>query len=60
MKIKLPADSTRIQGIKAAMRKNGLHSVRGSIAALSGQYFGTSGVAISKVSLICTRRCPVL
>jgi lipoyl synthase len=27
MKIKLPADSTRIQGIKAAMRKNGLHSV---------------------------------
>ena len=28
MKIKLPADSTRIQGIKAAMRKNGLHSAR--------------------------------
>lgn len=27
MKIKLPADSTRIRGIKAAMRKNGLHSV---------------------------------
>ena len=27
MKIRLPADSTRIQGIKAAMRKNGLHSV---------------------------------
>ena len=27
MKIKLPADSSRIQGIKAAMRKNGLHSV---------------------------------
>ncbi len=24
MKIKLPADSSRIQGIKAAMRKNGL------------------------------------
>ncbi|CAI6154902.1 Lipoic acid synthetase [Escherichia coli] len=32
MKIKLPADSTRIQGIKAAMRKNGLHScLRGSL-----------------------------
>lgn len=27
MKIKLPADSSKIQGIKAAMRKNGLHSV---------------------------------
>lgn len=25
MKIKLPADSSRIRGIKAAMRKNGLH-----------------------------------
>lgn len=35
MKIKLPADSTRIQGIKAAMRKNGLHSVCGKPPALT-------------------------
>ncbi|MCK8339513.1 lipoyl synthase, partial [Erwinia amylovora] len=27
MKIKLPADSSRIQGINAAMRKNGMKSV---------------------------------
>ena len=42
MKIKLPADSTRIQGIKAAMRKNGLH--------------GTATFMI--LGAICTRRCP--
>ncbi len=59
MKIKLPADSTRIQGIKAAMRKNGLHSVceEASCPNLS-ECFNHGTATFMILGAICTRRCP--
>jgi len=59
MKIKLPSDSTRIQGIKAAMRKNGLHSVceEASCPNLS-ECFNHGTATFMILGAICTRRCP--
>lgn len=59
MKIKLPADSTRIQGIKAAMRKNGLHSVceEASCPNLS-ECFNLGTATFMILGTLCTRRCP--
>ena len=59
MKIRLPADSTRIQGIKAAMRKNGLHSVceEASCPNLS-ECFNHGTATFMILGAICTRRCP--
>lgn len=59
LKIKLPADSSRIQGIKAAMRKNGLHSVceEASCPNLS-ECFNHGTATFMILGAICTRRCP--
>ncbi|MGL9769229.1 MAG: lipoyl synthase [Sodalis sp. (in: enterobacteria)] len=59
IKIKLPTDLTRIQGIKAAMRKNGLHSVceEASCPNLS-ECFNRGTATFIILGAICTRRCP--
>ncbi len=59
MKIKLPADSSRIQRIKSAMRKNGLHSVceEASCPNLS-ECFNHGTATFMILGAICTRRCP--
>lgn len=59
LKIKLPSDSTRIQNIKAAMRKNGLHSVceEASCPNLS-ECFSHGTATFMILGAICTRRCP--
>lgn len=59
MKIKLPADSTRIQDIKSAMRKNGLHSVCEEASCPNLSECFTHGTATFMIlGAICTRRCP--
>lgn len=59
MKIKLPADSTRIQGIKAAMRKNGLHSVCEEASCPNlAECFNHGTATFMILGAICTRRCP--
>lgn len=59
MKIKLPADSTRIQGIKAAMRKNGLHSVcEEASCPNTAECFNHGTATFMILGAICTRRCP--
>ncbi|GFN46057.1 lipoyl synthase [Candidatus Regiella insecticola] len=59
LKIKLPVDSHRIQAIKAAMRKNGLHSVceEASCPNLS-ECFNHGTATFMILGAICTRRCP--
>ncbi|UVK79115.1 MAG: lipoyl synthase [Sodalis sp. Ffu] len=59
MKIKLPVDLTRIQGIKAAIHKNGLHSVceEASCPNLS-ECFNHGNATFMILGAICTRRCP--
>ncbi|UVK77233.1 MAG: lipoyl synthase [Sodalis sp. Fle] len=59
MKIKLPVDLTRIQGIKAAIHKNGLHSVceEASCPNLS-ECFNHGTATFMILGAICTRRCP--
>ncbi len=59
LRIRLPADSTRIQNIKAAMRKNGLHSVceEASCPNLS-ECFSHGTATFMILGAICTRRCP--
>lgn len=59
IKIKLPADSTRIQGVKAAMRKNGLYSVceEASCPNLS-KCFNRGTATFMILGAICTRSCP--
>ncbi len=59
MKIKLPADSSRIQGIKAAMRKNGLHSVCEEASCPNlAECFNHGTATFMILGAICTRRCP--
>lgn len=59
MKIKLPADSTRIRGIKAAMRKNGLHSVCEEASCPNlAECFNHGTATFMILGAICTRRCP--
>lgn len=59
MKIKLPADSGRIQEIKAAMRKNGLHSVCEEAACPNlSECFNHGTATFMILGAICTRRCP--
>lgn len=59
MKIKLPADSQRIQDIKSAMRKNNLHSVceEASCPNLS-ECFNHGTATFMILGAICTRHCP--
>jgi lipoic acid synthetase len=59
MRIKLPADSTRIQCIKASMRKNGLHSVCEEASCPNLYECFNYGIATFMIlGAICTRRCP--
>lgn len=59
MKIKLPADSTRIQSIKSALRKNGLHSVCEEAACPNlSECFNHGTATFMILGAICTRRCP--
>ncbi|RKF12764.1 lipoyl synthase [Alginatibacterium sediminis] len=59
MRIKLPSDSTRINEIKAAMRKHKLHSVceEASCPNLS-ECFNHGTATFMIMGDICTRRCP--
>ena len=59
MKIKLPASSAKIEGIKNAMRKHGLHSVceEASCPNLS-ECFNHGTATFMILGAICTRRCP--
>ena len=59
MRIKLPSDSHRIKEIKAAMRKNNLHSVceEASCPNLS-ECFNHGTATFMILGAICTRRCP--
>lgn len=59
MKIKLPSSNHRIQEIKAAMRKNNLHSVceEASCPNLS-ECFNHGTATFMILGAICTRRCP--
>ena len=59
MKIKLPADSTRIQEIKSAMRHNGLHSVCEEASCPNlAECFNHGTATFMILGAICTRRCP--
>lgn len=59
MKIRLPSNSTRIQGIKAAMRKNGLHSVCEEASCPNlAECFNHGTATFMILGAICTRRCP--
>ncbi|HHF2968000.1 TPA: lipoyl synthase [Vibrio alginolyticus] len=59
MKIKLPADSQRIQDIKAAMRKNKLHSVCEEASCPNlAECFNHGTATFMILGAICTRRCP--
>ena len=54
MKIKLPADSTRIQGIKAAMRKNGpAFCLRGSLLPNLAECFNHGTATFMILGAIC-------
>ncbi|MGG7125816.1 lipoyl synthase, partial [Salmonella enterica subsp. enterica] len=59
MKIKLPADSTPFQGIKAAMRKNGLQSVCEEASCPNlAECFNHGTATYMILGAFCTRRCP--
>lgn len=58
MKIKLPADSTRIRGIKAAMRKMACILSARKPPALTAECFNHGTATFMILGAICTRRCP--
>ncbi|MGL4223775.1 MAG: lipoyl synthase [Vibrio sp.] len=59
MRIKLPSDSQRIQDIKAAMRKNSLHSVCEEASCPNlAECFNHGTATFMILGAICTRRCP--
>ncbi|MDT9587409.1 MAG: lipoyl synthase [Candidatus Arsenophonus melophagi] len=59
IKIKFPADSSRIQKIKNAMRKYGLHSVCEEASCPNlVECFNRSTATFMILGAICTRRCP--
>ena len=59
LKIKLPKSTERIEGIKQALRKHGLHSVceEASCPNLS-ECFNHGTATFMILGAICTRRCP--
>ena len=59
LKIRLPKSTERIDGIKSAMRKHGLHSVceEASCPNLS-ECFNHGTATFMILGAICTRRCP--
>lgn len=59
LKIRLPKSTERIEGIKQAMRKHGLHSVceEASCPNLS-ECFNHGTATFMILGAICTRRCP--
>ncbi len=58
MRIKLPADSQRIQDIKSAMRKNNLHSVCEEASCPNlAECFNHGTATFMILGAICTRRC---
>ncbi|MBV7387951.1 lipoyl synthase [Pasteurellaceae bacterium TAE3-ERU1] len=59
MKIKLPASSVKIEGIKNAMRKHGLHSVCEEASCPNlAECFNHGTATFMILGAICTRRCP--
>lgn len=59
MKIKLPSSSTKIEAIKGAMRKHGLHSVCEEAACPNlAECFNHGTATFMIMGAICTRRCP--
>lgn len=59
MKIKLPSNTQRIQDIKAAMRKNNLHSVCEEASCPNlAECFNHGTATFMILGAICTRRCP--
>lgn len=59
MKIKLPASSAKIEGIKQAMRKHGLHSVCEEASCPNlAECFNHGTATFMILGAICTRRCP--
>ncbi|KGQ69893.1 lipoyl synthase [Chelonobacter oris] len=59
MKIKLPASSAKIEGIKNAMRKHGLHSVCEEASCPNlAECFNHGTATFMILGAICTRRCP--
>lgn len=59
MKIKLPSSSARIDEIKGAMRKHGLHSVCEEAACPNlSECFNHGTATFMILGAICTRRCP--
>lgn len=58
MKIKLPADSTRIRGIKAAMRKMACILSARKRLAQTAECFNHGTATFMILGAICTRRCP--
>lgn len=59
MKIKLPASSMKIEGIKNAMRKHGLHSVCEEASCPNlAECFNHGTATFMILGAICTRRCP--
>lgn len=59
IRIKLPADSVRIQKIKVAMRKNSLHSVCEEASCPNlAKCFNHGTVTFMILGVICTRQCP--
>ncbi|MFP3014363.1 MAG: lipoyl synthase [Arsenophonus sp.] len=59
LKIKLPADSTRIKEIKNVLRKNGLHSICEEASCPNIHECFNHGTATFMIlGSICTRKCP--
>ncbi len=58
MKIKLPADSSRIQGIKAPCVRTGCTRLRRSVLPEPGRVFQSRHGNLYDPRAICTRRCP--
>ncbi|MFB6434779.1 MAG: lipoyl synthase [Candidatus Malihini olakiniferum] len=59
MKIKLPTDSSRIQAVKKAMYKSGLHTVCEEASCPNlAKCFNHGTATFMILGAICTRRCP--
>ena len=59
LRVKLPASSQRIDGIKQALRSNGLHSVCEEASCPNlAECFNHGTATFMILGAICTRRCP--
>ena len=59
MKIKIPANNSRVNEIKAALRKNKLHSVCEEAACPNlNECFNHGTATFMILGAVCTRRCP--